>query len=699
LVHVGSAKRQAEAEDGLKLTGDRESVDLVIDRKEDGCRKEEVSRSMSTLALGLPDLFKRLHNFLYTNSNIPRAERLGAEMVRLLFCKIYDELNGMSLFRLTQNDTPQSVSRRLREAFEKVKQRFPDTFMPNEVIHLDDKSIYEVVRMLQPYRLLAANRDAISEAIHAFYGPSLRGEKGQFFTPSNVVRMCVKILDPRSGERIIDPACGSGSFLVASLTHVGMESAANIYGIDKEIDMVKISKTYLALIGGEYRNIYCLDSLAPHRWDSQIRQIIADASFDVVLTNPPFGAKIPIKDRDILMRYNLGYIWRSNGKTWVRIGTTKPQPPQVLFIERCLQLLRPGGRMAIVLPDGLLGNSRDRYIWHFVFTQARVTAVISLPPETFLPSTHTKTSVVVLEKVPDKPEEKYPIFMAIVDRVGHDKNGKPLFKLDDNGQFVFDEFGQRIIDDELPIVEEKFRDFKNGNLKPDDFDRLGFIVQRQKLRDHILVPQYYNPETEREIERLSKSGRYVMITIGELVKRGVLSIKRGHEVGSIYYGRGPIPFVRTTDIVNWEVKIDPVKGLPEEIYERFRRKQDIRPNDILLITDGTFLIGRTALVTEADGKMVIQSHIRRIRCLKPHELHPYLLLYLLNTKLVQQQIKDKTFVQATISTVGERLLEIVLPIPKDREEQARIIAEVGAIIELKKQARTRIAQLLDRPLS
>jgi type I restriction enzyme M protein len=674
-------------------------IDLVVYRKEDGCRKEEVSRGMNTSALGLPDLFRRLHNFLYTNSNIPRAERLGAEMVRLLFCKIYDELNGMSLFRINSNDTPQSVGERLRETFEKVKRRFPDTFMPNEVIHLDDKSIYEVVRILQPYRLLEADRDAISEAIHAFYGPSLRGEKGQFFTPSNVVRMCVKILDPCAGERIIDPACGSGSFLVASLSHVGTKGGANIYGIDKEIDMVKISKTYLALIGGAHQNIYCLDSLAPHRWDSRIRQIISDESFDVVLTNPPFGAKIPVKDKDILTRYNLARIWKQSGRTWIPIETLKPQPPQVLFIERCLQLLRPGGRMAIVLPDGLLGNSRDRHIWHFVFTQARVTAVISLPPETFLPSTHTKTSVVVLEKVPDRPEEDYPIFMAIVDRVGHDKNGKPLFKLNENGQFVFDEIGNKIIDDELPIVEEKFRDFRRGHLKPADFDRLGFIVQRQKLRDHILVPQYYNPETEQEIERLSKSGKYVMITIGELIKRKVLTIKRGHEVGSIYYGRGPIPFVRTTDIVNWEVKIDPVKGLPEEIYERFRRKQDVRPNDILLITDGTFLIGRTAIVTEADGKMVIQSHIRRIRCLKPHELHPYLLLYLLNTRLVQQQIKDKTFVQATISTVGARLHEIVLPIPKDAQERARIIAEVGAIIELKKQARTRIARLLERPLS
>lgn len=146
---------------------------------------------------------------------------------------------------------------------------------------------------------------------------------------------------------------------------------------------------------------------------------------------------------------------------------------------------------------------------------------------------------------------------------------------------------------------------------------------------------------------------------------------------------GNVPFVRTSDIVNWEIKIDPIKCIPEEIYEKYKKNQDIRENDILFVTDGTFFIGRTAVVTSLDQKMVIQSHIRRIRCLKPQQLHPHLLLYLLNTEIVQRQIRAKTFVQATISTLGNRIYEIVLPTPKDENVTEEIIKEVSEIIEMK----------------
>ena len=180
-----------------------------------------------------------------------------------------------------------------------------------------------------------------------------------------------------------------------------------------------------------------------------------------------------------------------------------------------------------------------------------------------------------------------------------------------------------------------------------------------------------------------------------LLPKKVISIKRGHEVGSKFYGLGNIPFVRTSDIVNWEIKVDPIKCIPEEIYEKYKKRQDIREWDILLVTDGTFLIGRTAIVTPFDKKIVIQSHIRRIRCLKRDVLHPYLLLYLLNTSIVQKQIKEKTFVQATISTVGNRLKEIVVPIPVDENEKREIIKKVQEIIELKIKAKEKMDKLLN----
>jgi len=648
----------------------------------------------SLFPLNLPEIFKEIHFFLYSNSNIPRAERLGAEFVRILFCKIFDEKYHNNDRRFTSNsyESEHEVGKRVKQLFEEVKEVFPDVFEKEERIHLDNNSIKYIVDKLQNHFLINAERDAISEAFQAFWGPGMRGEKGQFFTPRNVVRMCVDMLDPKPGELIIDPACGSGGFLVETLSHLGdREWFNNVYGIDKEIDLVKICKIYMSIVGDGHTNIFCGDSLFQESWSDELRMSVKEESFDVVITNPPFGAKLFIENRDILRNYKLGHRWIKNRlNRWKITDSVTKQVPQILFVERCLQLLKQGGRMAIVLPDGVFGNPSNRYLWQFILENAKILAVISLPPETFLPSTHTKTSVLFIEKN-ENFKEDYEIFMAIAYRIGHDKNGKILYKMDKKGNIIINNKGEQLIDDDLPYIVSKYREFKEGVLQS---SHLGFSVKAKKIRNYIFIPSYYNPETEKILSELERTGKYEIISIGELVGQKIISIKRGCEVGSIYYGIGDVPFIRTSDIVNWEIKIDPVKCVPEEIYERYKKKQDIQENDILIVTDGTYLIGRTAIITSLDTKIVIQSHIRRIRCLRTDKLHPYLLLYLLNTDIVQQQIREKIFVQATISTIGERLHEIKIPIPKDAYKAKKIIDEINEIIKMKANARKRMEKIL-----
>jgi len=650
--------------------------------------------SVSLFPPSLPEIFKRIHYYLYTNSNIPRVERLGAEMTRILFCKIYDELHdGKRNFKVYPDEKNYDVSKRIKTLFEEVKKKFSDVFEEKEKLYLDDKSIFYVVNQLQNYELLKTNRDVISEAFQSFWGPGLRGEKGQFFTPRNVVKMCVEILNPKEGEKIIDPACGSGGFLVECIAHLDKGKPYNIFGIDKEVDLAKICKAYMSIVGDRHSNIFCADSLDPASWSPEMQLRIKNGSFDVVLTNPPFGARISVEDRKILKFYKLGHKWRkAKQNSWEITNVILKQAPQILFIERCLQLLKPGGRMAIVLPDGIFGNPSSKYVVQFILREAKILAIVSLPPEAFLPSTHTKTSVLFLEKKTSDTEEDYEIFMAIANKIGHDKNGKIAYRMNEKGEYVLDKNGNRVVDDDLLNITEKYRLFKENKLNY--YDHFGFIIKLSEIDNSILIPSYYNPDIERKLKKMKKSGEYKIVTIKELVEKGLLTIKRGHEVGSQYYGRGTVPFVRTSDIVNWEVKIDPIKCIPEEIYKRYKKNQDIRENDILLVADGTFLIGRTAIVTSFDKKIMIQSHIRRLRCLKPQELHPYLLFYLLNTDIVQQQIKAKTFVQATISTIGNRLYEIILPIPKNRYTVEKIIKEVSEIIRMKIYTKQKMENLL-----
>ena len=641
----------------------------------------------------LPDVFRRVHYHLYTNSNIARSERLGAEMTRLLLCKLFDETRGgaQQEFRCSGEEPPTEVAARVCSLFERVKHSFPGAFPPDERFCLDAASLSYLVRELQGYRFFDADRDALAEAFQCFWGPGLRGEKGQFFTPRNVVKLCVAMLAPGASDRIIDPACGSGGFLVEVLNQT--KAVNNIFGIDKESDLARTCAAYLSIMGDGQASVFCADSLDTASWPSKMRDSIVDGAFDLVLTNPPFGARIPIKDTRVLKKFELGHKWkREPGDSWIRTRSVCPQVPQVLFIERCLSFLRPGGRMAIVLPDGVLGNPSDEYIQQFVRSQASILAVVSLAPETFLPSTHTKTSVLFLEKRPPGGGTRgNRVFMAIAARVGHDKNGKLTHRMAANGEFILDQNGIRVADDDLPAIAASYHRFNRG--EPISPSHLGFCLEQTCSTSSTLIPSYYDPEIELALKAMADSGRYRLVTIGELVHDRAISMKRGNEVGSEFYGMGEVPFVRTSDIVNWEIKIDPVKSIPERIFEQYRHVQDVKPDDILLVADGTFLIGRTAVVTPLDERIVIQSHIRRIRCLNRRVLHPYLLLHLLNTQVVQRQIEAKTFVQATISTLGPRLLEVVLPIPKDGNFVARVVDAVAELIQAKIAARKMIEHI------
>lgn len=646
--------------------------------------------------------FRGLRDYLAGNlTGITRDETIAKQIIYLLFCKIHDEQTKTSEevldFSLRPNEAVWQISERVVNLFEQVKQTYADIFTYNEKIELQDESLVYVISQLQNFSLLDADRDVIADAFEEFIGTAFRGGEGQFFTPRNVVQMMIDVLQPSSNEKVIDPACGSGGFLAYIAKHFSHTKAKDTFltGIEKDAFLSRLAKIYLALLGQENYSIFCENSLEqPSKWQNETQSKVQLDSFDVVLTNPPFGAKIPVVGDALLRQYELGHIWQNYEGKWLKTKSLQDkQPPQILFIERCLHLLKNGGRMGIVLPEGIFGNPSERYVWEFVRQKANVIGVVSLSQETFQPSTHTKTSVLFLEKT-EKPTRK--VFMAIASRIGHDKNGKETYKFRADGLPLVDKNNNKILDDDLPEITNNFRAHLNGGLKK--ISHLGFALPNENLQRHIFIPEYYNPEIKAELERLEKSGKYRLVSIGELLNEKIIEIRRGNEIGSRFYGTGSIPFVRTTDIVNWEIKIDPIKAVAEEIYEQYRKSQDVRENDILFVNDGTFLIGRTAMVTRLDEKIIIQSHLRKIRVFQPDKISPFYLFYLLNTKVVKTQVEAKTFVQATISTIGNRLTEIILPISLDKSEVRRIESEVKEIIKLKTDLRERCVKVIAQEL-
>jgi len=405
--------------------------------------------------------FKAIRNHLAANTvGATRDEVLAQQLINLIFCKIYDERftepDNIITFRAGVDEKAVEIKERILELFKKVKRKYKEVLDESDTITLDANSIAYVVGELQNYCLIEAERDIVADAFEIFIGRALKGGQGQFFTPRNVVKMMVEILDPDDEDLIIDPACGSGGFLIESLRHVWkkldaegekyhwnknnlqeekMEVALNkIRGIDKDYFLSKVAKAYMAIIGDGKSGIFCEDSLErPENWQDKTRVKIDMNKFSVLLTNPPFGSKIPVRGEDKLKQFDLAHKWKKNKKTneWEKGKLKDKEAPQILFINRCLQLLKDGGRMAIVLPDGIYGNETLGYIRNWLLKQGRVIAIIDMPIETFMPNTSTKTSIMIFQKLEqNKIPKNYPVFMAIADKCGHDRRGRKLEKDD-----------------------------------------------------------------------------------------------------------------------------------------------------------------------------------------------------------------------------------------------------------------------------
>jgi type I restriction enzyme M protein len=592
---------------------------------------------------------------------------------------------------------------------DKVKEEFKDVFEKNDAITLDADSLVYVIGELQNYCVIEAPRDAVGDAFEVFIGPALRGGEGQFFTPRNVVRMMVDIMDPEPGQMILDPACGSGGFLIMALEHVWkkLETQAKVKGwtavqldrkkrdiaskcfrgMDKDSFLAKVTKAYMAIIGDGRGGIFCENSLLPSKdWHHATQDSIEASCFDIVLTNPPFGTRIPVKGERVLSQFELGYKWKKDKKTEKveRTATLhEDQPPQILFLERCLQFLKRGARLGIVLPESVLGNPSYEYIVTYILDKVTVIGVVTMPEHLFKTSgkggTHCKVCVLLLEKRP--AHEPYDIFMADVKWCGHDSRGNPTIRKTNSGE--------DILVDEVPDVAPRFRELRK--LGSDRGDHRGFLFKSDKIKNKILVPKYYDPEVDAYLLKLSET--HDLVSIGLLVERKAISLATGIEIGKMAYGTGTIPFVRTSDLSNWEIKADFKHGVSEAIYEELKNRVDVLPGDILMVRDGTYLIGTTAAVTESDVPMLFQSHIYRLRVEKPEVIDPWLLFACINAPVVKRQIRAKQFTQDIIDTLGKRILELVLPIPKDNPLRERIARDAQEIVLSRVALRNKAKQI------
>ena len=403
----------------------------------------------------LKTIFKSSRNYLAANNvGTVRDEQLAQQLINLIFCKIYDEKftepNSLVRFRVGLEDSNEEVQERINLLFKEVKSKYKDVISANDKIELDSKSLRHIIASMQGYCIIDSKRDAVSDAFEVFIGKALKGDKGQFFTPRNVVKMMIEIIDPDVDDMILDPASGSGGFLVEALRFCWEKIEKNgtkfnwnrenlleekksfaiksIHGMELDNFLTKVCKAYMAIIGDGKGAVFVGDSLEiPNNWDLRIRQHIGLNRFNVVITNPPFGKDLKIVGEEKLSQFELGHKWKLDKKNnqFIKTKVEQKKAPQILFIERCLDFLVEGGRLGIVLPDGIYGNESSSYIRSWISQKAKIIAIIDIPLETFLPHTGTKTSVMFLQKRKNLPAD-YPIFMAVAETCGHDRRGNEI---------------------------------------------------------------------------------------------------------------------------------------------------------------------------------------------------------------------------------------------------------------------------------
>jgi type I restriction enzyme M protein len=438
--------------------------------------------------------FRRCHNYIAGNQGLQKPEAFW-ELLKLIFCKIQDERHSDEVQFYVSGAERRGlnghlkVKERIDKLFGSVKDEYPQIFKKTDEVELTPTVLTYIVSQLQMYSLLDSDIDVKGKAYEEVVGSNLRGDRGEFFTPRNVCRMAVRMLDPNEHTLVLDPACGTGGFLIIAMNHVlskileaelvkrggnrdRAEQAARergasflkqkIFGLDINPNLVKAAKMNMVMNNDGAGGLFQANSLAsPATWSPEIPELMGKV--EILLTNPPFGSKIPIDDPAILDAYDLGHIWTyvADDDRWVMTeGLQKSQPPEILFIERCVRFLRPGvGKAAMVVPDGILGSPGLGYVRQWLLAQTRLLASIDMHPDTFQPSTSVQTSILVFQRkstqevaveAAAQQQNDYGVFMALGNHIGHDKRGYDTYVRDTDGNEIVEE------------IEDEIREYENG---------------------------------------------------------------------------------------------------------------------------------------------------------------------------------------------------------------------------------------------
>jgi type I restriction enzyme M protein len=621
--------------------------------------------SEETLRRAISHLLDRV---VANDANVTRREEQLDQLCNLFLLKLESDKHAKAAGTVP-TFRPLATATKTGEEIRRQFSRFVDVYREvfteerDRQLHFTDNTLHFVADELGDYRMIDLGIQTVSLAFQVLRSAALKQEEGQYFTPQPVIEAGIRLLKLQWDDLIIDPACGTGGFLVQAMVEMGRRvtdkaelsrwAQTHLYGIDKDKIGVKLTKAVMQIAGDGSAQCVRGDSVRTHQWAKHFSHMLGrfdNGRFSVVVTNPPFGNNLKVSAEDA----------RLAGLDIACAGGTAYQEMEIglLFLQRAYELLKVRGRLGIVLPETYFFSSNYAFLFRWLRRHFRPLAVANVPMEAFQGFCRAKTNFYVFEKVRAAARKGFVASLSPA-TCGIYKSGGIRYKINAAS-------GERTkeIDNELAEVTEAYL---TGQPSP----AVVSVPLRQVFDKRVLVPRYYDRRWNAEFEQFVTGQKLKRVTIGELLRAGIIAVRGGHGSPSNDRRTGTIPYIKVSDIRSLRINVNPTNLLSRAVAEEFwgGKSSGLRAWSVITPNRASSNIGEFAMILPGEENVVVTKEvfIFTVQPESPEGWDPFYLFWVLCLRCVRQQWQRITLMQTNREDCGERWTEIELPKPKSKE--------------------------------
>lgn len=640
--------------------------------------------STESLTNALWDMLSRI---VARDTQVNRREEQLDQLCNIILLKLQSDkdarLDPDAEVKFKAAATEHGTAELIRKSFTEFVDNYPEIFVEarSEKLRFSDATLAQCVDDLAPLNMLGVGPEVVSVAFQVLRSAALKQEEGQYFTPQPVIGAAVRAVGVEPGDIILDPACGTGGFLVESMVvmrervlasggnpaEVSRWAAKALHGIDKDAIAIKLTKAVMQIMGDGAANCARGDSVATHRWPTEFNHLstfFRDDRFSLIFTNPPFGAPLKVKRSEAV-------------KAKLSIAAAKPEDDVELglaMLNRCHQLLRDNGRLCIVLPETYFFSPSYKFVRDWCRGRFVPETVINVPMEAFQGFCRAKTNVYIFRKLPEfaglKDEAKRAaarkkaqdeaeagkVVMLNPRTCGIYKSGAKRFKVTTDGKRTEEVDNQML---------EHVMSWRSGKMPPGAVE----VPMSEVLGRDVVVPTYFDARYDHAFDAMKAKMVCREKTIGELMDEGLVFIRGGHGSPGNDLRVGSVPYVKVSDIRSLRVNVNPTNMIPRALAKTYWRgdTSGLKAWDVITPNRASSNIGEFALLLPGEEDIVLTKEMFVLR-LTPKgaaTLDGFYLLWALSLSAVRDQWKRVALMQTNREDVGARHREIRLPWPPE----------------------------------